>query len=266
MAGCRLTGMVFIKLKKKKFRIRPTAEVLEDFNMARAAYRRVDRIFLADGDAMMIPMPRLMEIVQHIKKTFPECRRVGIYASPTSLKIKTVEELRQLKEAGIGIAYLGLESGNEEVLARMDKGSTAAEIVQCGLKVKEAGIALSVTAISGLGGKEHWQEHAVDTAKALSAIKPEYIGLLTLMVHPDTPLYNWVQEGSFTPLNPREIAHETRLMLQHLDSEGSVFRANHASNYVSLGGNLNADREALLQKLDRALEGDHFRSEYVRRF
>ena len=265
--GCSHNKCAFCEMyKEKKFRIRNTREVIGDLNIARATYRRVERIFLADGDAMMIPMPRLMEIVQHIKKTFPECQRVGIYASPTSLKIKTVEELRQLKEAGIGIAYLGLESGNEEVLARMDKGSTVAEIVECGLKVKEAGIALSVTAISGLGGKEHWQEHAIDTAKALSAMKPEYIGLLTLMVHEDTPLYDWVREGSFTPLDPREIAHETRLMLQHLDSEGSVFRANHASNYVSLGGNLNADREALLQKLDNALAGDRFRSEYARRF
>ncbi|MBP0963232.1 MAG: radical SAM protein, partial [Oscillospiraceae bacterium] len=205
--GCSHNKCAFCEMyKEKKFRIRNSRDVLGDLNIARATYRRVDRIFLADGDAMMIPMPRLMEIVLHIKKLFPECERVGIYASPTSLKIKTVEELRQLKEAGIGIAYLGLESGNEEVLARMDKGSTVAEIVECGKKVKEAGIALSVTAISGLGGKEHWQEHAVDTAKALSEMKPEYIGLLTLMVHEDTPLYDWVQEGSFTPLDPREIA------------------------------------------------------------
>jgi len=265
--GCSHNKCAFCEMyKEKQFRIRPTAEVLEDLDMARAAYGRVERIFLADGDAMMIPQPRLLEILDHIKKTFPECKRVGIYASPTSLKIKTAEELAQLKEAGIGIAYLGLESGCEEVLARMNKGATAAEIVEAGLKVKAAGIALSVTAISGLGGKENWQAHAVDTAKALSAMKPEYIGLLTLLVEPGTPLHDWVNKGSFTPLSPREVACETRLMLEHLDSEGSVFRSNHASNYVALAGNLNADRAALLEKLDRALEGDRFRSEMARRF
>lgn len=265
--GCSHNKCAFCEMyKEKHFRIRPTADVLEDLDMARAAYGRVERIFLADGDAMMIPQPRLLEILAHIKKVFPECKRVGIYASPTSLKIKTAEELAQLKDAGIGIAYLGLESGCEEVLARMNKGATAAEIVEAGLKVKAAGIALSVTAISGLGGKENWQAHAIDTAKALSAMKPEYIGLLTLMVNPGTPLHNWVRKGSFTPLDPREIACETRLMLEHLDSEGSVFRSNHASNYVALAGNLNADREALLAKLDRALEGDRFRSEMARRF
>lgn len=265
--GCSHNKCAFCEMyKEKQFRIRPTAEVLEDLDMARAAYGRVERIFLADGDAMMIPQPRLLEILAHIKKTFPECSRVGIYASPTSLKIKTTEELAQLKEAGIGIAYLGLESGCEVVLTRMNKGATAAEIVEAGQKVKAAGIALSVTAISGLGGKENWQAHAIDTAKALSAMKPEYIGLLTLMVNPGTPLHNWVRKSSFTPLDPREIACETRLMLEHMDSEGSVFRSNHASNYVALAGNLNADRQALLEKLDRALENDRFRSEMVRRF
>lgn len=265
--GCSHNRCAFCEMyKEKKFRIRPTRDVLNDLNMARAAYHRVERIFLADGDAMMIPQPRLLEILQHIAKTFPECSRVGIYASPASLRIKTDDELRQLREAGLGIAYLGLESGCEAVLARMNKGATAAEIIQYGLKVRRAGIALSVTAISGLGGKEQWQDHAVDTAKALSAMKPEYIGLLTLLVENDTPLSDWVADGSFTPLNPREIACETHLMLEHMDSEGSVFRANHASNYVSLAGTLNADRDALLAKLDQALAGDRFRSEMARRF
>ncbi len=265
--GCSHNKCAFCEMyKEKRFRIRQTEDVLADLDMARAAYGRVERIFLADGDALMIPQSRLLEIVQHIGKTFPECKRVGIYASPASLRLKTPQELRQLKEAGLGIAYLGLESGCEEVLARMNKGSTAAQIVEYGLKAREAGLALSVTAISGLGGKEAWQAHAVDTAKALSAMKPEYIGLLTLMVNPGTPLERWVEEGSFTPLDPREIACETRLMLEHMDSEGSIFRANHASNYVSLAGTLNTDRAALLQKLDRALENDRFKSEAARRF
>lgn len=265
--GCSHNKCAFCEMyKEKRFRIRPTAEVLADLDMARAAYGRVERIFLADGDALMIPQPRLLEIVEHIAKTFPECKRVGIYASPASLRLKTAAELRQLKEAGLGIAYLGLESGCEAVLAHMNKGATAAEIVEQGQKARAAGLALSVTAISGLGGLEGWEAHAVDTAKALSALKPEYIGLLTLMVNPGTPLEAWVREGSFTPLDPREVARETRLLLEHIDSDGSIFRANHASNYVPLAGTLNADRAALLEKLDRALDSGRFKSESSRRF
>lgn len=265
--GCSHNKCAFCEMyKEKQFRMRPTAEVLEDLAMARAAYRRVERIFLADGDALMIPQPRLLEILEYIANTFPECSRVGIYASPKSLQVKSEEDLSQLKQAGLGIVYLGLESGSEAVLARMNKGATAAEIVAGGRKAKAAGLTLSVTAISGLGGRENWQEHAVDTAKALSAMQPEYIGLLTLLVEPGTPLAHWVAEGSFTPLTPYEIAAETRLMLEHLDSEGSVFRSNHASNYVALAGTLNADRPAMIEKLDRALEGGRFRSESARRF
>ena len=265
--GCSHNKCAFCEMyKEKQFRMRPTAEVLEDLAMARAAYRRVERIFLADGDALMIPQPRLLEMLEYITNTFPECSRVGIYASPKSLQVKSEEDLSQLKQAGLGIVYLGLESGSEAVLARMNKGATAAEIVAGGRKAKAAGLTLSVTAISGLGGRENWQEHAVDTAKALSAMQPEYIGLLTLLVEPGTPLAHWVAEGSFTPLTPYEIAAETRLMLEHLDSEGSVFRSNHASNYVALAGTLNADRPAMIEKLDRALEGGRFRSESARRF
>ena len=264
--GCSHNKCAFCEMyKEKKFRIRPTRDVIDDLNMARAAYRRVERIFLADGDAMMIPQPRLLEILQHIAKTFPECSRVGIYASPASLRIKTDEELRQLRKAGLGIAYLGLESGCEAVLARMNKGATAAEMIKYGLKVRRAGIALSVTAISGLGGKEQWQEHAVDTARVLSAMKPEYIGLLTLLFELETPLMRDWQEGRFYLMNPVEIAAETLILLEHIDCEGSIFRANHASNYVNLAGTLNRDREAMCSRLRQALDGKiKFRSEAFR--
>jgi len=266
--GCSHNRCVFCDMyKDKQFRIRPTADVLEDLDMAREAYYRVERIFLADGDALMIPQPRLMEILERIGRQFPECTRVGIYASPASIRLKTPAQLAELRGAGLGIAYLGLESGSAAVLARMEKGAAPAEIVEAAQKVRAAGIALSVTAISGLGGREQWQEHACATAEALSAMKAEYIGLLTLLVEKNTPLSAWVAEGSFTPLSPVEVARETRLLLQHLDSEGSVFRANHASNYVSLAGTLNADRQKLLDKLDLALEGDiGFKPEAGRRF
>ena len=150
------------------------------------------------------------------------------------------------------MVYMGLESGSDRVLTRMRKGHPAAEIIEMGQKVRRCGMALSVTAITGLGGSELLREHAVDTAKAFNAMNPEYIGMLTLMVEPETPLYDWVQEGSFHLLTQPQVLEETRLLVEHLDSPGSVFRMNHASNYLDLRGTLNADQAAMLAEIDRA--------------
>jgi radical SAM superfamily enzyme YgiQ (UPF0313 family) len=163
------------------------------------------------------------------------------------------------------MAYLGLESGSDKVLLHVNKGASAGEIIEAGLMLKAAGIKLSVTAISGLGGKADMREHAVETARALSRMKPEYIGLLTLMFEGDTPLEREWREGRFELLDAREVAQETKLLLEHLDSEGSVFRSNHASNYLALAGTLNRDKEKMIAKLERALDGDErFRPEYFR--
>ena len=153
------------------------------------------------------------------------------------------------------MVYMGLESGCDAVLTRMSKGHTAAAIVAAGQKARRCGLALSVTAISGLGSVELWRQHAVDTAKAVSEMKPDYLGLLTLMVEPGTPLETWVKDGSFTLLTPAEVLKETELFLQNVDSEGTVFRANHASNYLTLKGTLNGDRDALLGQIGAALAG-----------
>ena len=227
----------------------------EDFELARRVYRRVERVFLADGDALMRRTGDLVEIVGLVYGLFPECQRVTCYASPTSLQIKSEDELRLLRSKGLQMVYMGLESGCDAVLEKMQKGHTAAEIVAAGQKARRCGLALSVTAISGLGSVAHWREHAADTARAVSEMKPDYLGLLTLMVEPGTPLEAWVREGSFTLLSPLEVLKETELFLQHVDSEGTVFRANHASNYLTLKGTLNGDRKALLAQIAAALDG-----------
>ena len=262
--GCSHNKCAFCDMyKEKKFHVRPLPDVLEDIDLARAAYRRIDRIFLADGDALILKTDTLLAILDHIGKVIPECRRVGIYSSPRSIALKPPEDLERLRRAGLGIAYLGLESGNEEILKQMNKGQTAAQVVEAGRKVRAAGLALSVTAISGLGGRARWEQHAIDTAKALSAMKPEYIGLLTLRLYSGTPLMEWMERGEFETLEPLELAAETKLLLEHLDSEGSVFRSNHASNYVVLAGTLNADRPAMIAKLDAVLEGKVKPRKYV---
>jgi len=147
---------------------------------------------------------------------------------------------------------MGLESGCDEVLELMRKGHTSEEIVAMGKKVRDAGMALSVTAITGLGGQELMEKHAIETAKAFNAMNPEYIGMLTLMVEPETPLYDWVEAGKFNLLTQQQVLDETRLLVEHLDSPGSVFRMNHASNYLALRGTLNEDKEAMLAQIERA--------------
>ena len=245
---CAFCGMY----KEKRFALRPLAEVLEDFHLARQYYRNVGRIFLADGDALIRKVSDLVTILDTIRELFPECERVSSYASPSSLQIRTDEELQLLRDKGLTLLYMGLESGCDDVLKLMRKGHTSAEIVECGRKVKRNGIGLSVTAITGLGGPELMEAHAVDTAKALNAMNPEYIGILTLVVEDGTPLQDWVREGKFHLLTPAQVLQETKLMVESFDSPGSVFRMNHASNYLSLKGTLNEDKEAMLAQIRRA--------------
>ena len=264
--GCSHNRCTFCDMyKEKRFRVRRLEEVKADFDLARVAYQRVDRIFLADGDALMCPAAHLAEILRYIREKFPECERVTSYGSPKSILVKTQEELNELHELGLEMVYLGLESGSDEVLRRVNKGETAAEIVRAGQMVKAAGMKLSVTAIAGLGSLVRSEEHAVQTARALSEMKPEYIGLLTLLFELPTPLMRDWEEGRFYLMEPVEIAAETLTLLENIDSEGSVFRANHASNYVNLAGTLNRDREPMCARLREALAGKvRFRSEAFR--
>lgn len=251
--GCSHNTCAFCSMyKDKKFAVRPLPEVLEDFRTARKLYPRVEKVFLADGDALVRKALELETILDTIRELFPECRQVTCYASPASIRIRTDEELRTLRTKGLTMVYMGLESGCDDVLKRMHKGHMSDEIVAMGKKARAAGMALSVTAITGLGGPELLERHAVETARALNAMNPEYIGMLTLMVEPGTPLYDWVRDGEFQLLSQIQVLRETRLLVEHLDSPGSVFRMNHASNYLVLRGTLNADRQAMLDEIDRA--------------
>ena len=263
--GCSHNRCAFCDMyDDKHFSMRPMEEIREDFELARRVYRRVERVFLADGDALMRKTDDLVQILGLVYGLFPECQRVTCYASPTSLQIKSEEELRLLREKGLKMVYMGLESGCDAVLERMDKGHTAAQIIAAGQKARRSGLQLSVTAISGLGSRELWREHAVETAQAFNAMNPEYIGLLTLMVEPGTPLEKWVREGSFYVLKPVEVMQEMELFLQYIDSPGSVFRMNHASNYLTLKGTLNQDRERLLQQVRQGLAGRGLKDEFLR--
>lgn len=254
--GCSHNKCTFCDMyKEKQFRVRKIEDVKADFNTARQMYSYVERIFLADGDALMCKPEHMAEILKHIKKVFPECKRITSYGSPASILCKKQQDLKMLKELGLDMIYLGLESGCDTLLTKVNKGETANEIVRAGLMIKEAGMKLSVTCIAGLGSLELSKQHAIDTAKALSKMKPNYIGLLTLFFELETPLMKDWQNGKFYLMNPIEIAHETLILLENIDSDGSIFRANHASNYVNLAGTLNQDKQIMCDKLKAALDG-----------
>ena len=263
--GCSSNTCRFCRMyKAKQFYIRPVEDVLADLSDA-TGYRNVDRIFIADGDAMIMPMGNWLRILDHIKLNFTSCRRVTCYATPRSVLLKKDEDLAALRALGLEMVYIGLESGSDRVLTLMEKGSTAADIIEASKKLHKAGIKISVTAINGLGGLELLQEHAVETGRVLTAMKPDYIGLLTLMIEPPAPICQMVENREITLLTPEEILGETRLILQNCDCEGAVFRSNHASNYLPLAGTLNADRDKLINSIDRALSGNtNLRPEYFR--
>ena len=251
--GCSHNTCAFCSMyKAKRFAVRPLEEVLEDFRTARPLFRHVEKVFLADGDALVRKAAELEVILDTVRELYPECQRVTCYASPASIRIRTDEELQTLRAKGLTMVYMGLESGSDEVLKLMRKGHSAAEIIEMGQKVRRNGMALSVTAITGLGGPELLEQHAIETARAFNAMNPEYIGMLTLMVEPGTPLYDWVHDGKFQLLTQPQVLEETRLLVENLDSPGSVFRMNHASNYLVLKGTLNGDQEAMLRTIDAA--------------
>lgn len=248
---CTFCGMY----KEDRFRLRPLEDILRDLEQL-APYRHVyRRVFLGDGDALILPMESLRAILKKIKQVFSSVERIGIYASPKSIETKTVGELKELKDLGLGIAYLGLESGSETILKKVKKGSTAEEILALSKRIKEAGILLSVTLISGLGGKELTKEHAIKSAHIVSQMAPDYLGLLTLMQEPATELYRDIREGRFQVLSPREVLEETRLLVSLIEGENILFRSNHASNYLALRGNLEEDKKTLLDSIDLALGG-----------
>lgn len=254
--GCSHNRCAFCTMYRgKQFRVRPVAEVLADFDAARSWVGPAPRIFLADGDALMRQTGQQLEILAHIRKVYPDCRRVSCYASPESVLTKTPEELTALREAGLTMVYLGLESGSDTVLRQVEKGVTAEEMVRCADAIHKAGMELSVTVISGLGGRALWREHAVQTGRVLSAMRPEYVGLLTLIFHPGAPITQARDSGAFQPLSPMEVLDETHLLLENLSSPGSVFRSNHASNYLNLRGTLDGDIPAMLKLLEQARAG-----------
>ena len=254
--GCSHNGCAFCTMyKEKQFRVKSIENVIDDLKLAREYDEYVKRIFFADGDAFIRKSEDQLKIAAAVKKIFPECERISMYASPKSVLIKTDDELKAICKAGVKLLYMGLESGDNDVLKRINKGATAEEIILAGQRAKKAGFAVSLTAILGLAGDEGSSAHAKATARAVSLMKPDYFGLLSLMLEPGCPMYDEYRAGKLKPINPGIALEECKTMLENMDSEGTVFRANHASNYINLRGTLNADTPLMIRQIDRALSG-----------
>lgn len=265
--GCSHNGCTFCGMyKDKKFRVRELKDIISDLEQAKLDYGVVKRIFLADGDALVLETSKLRIILLKIKELFPGCERVGVYATPKDILAKSLEELRLLKNFGIGILYLGVESGSDKVLKSINKGVTAQNLIVAGRKVKESGIKLSTTLISGIGGREKISENAIESAKLISAINPDYVGFLTLMLEPGTPIYKDIKNDIFHVLTPEEVMFELREFLENIEVTNCIFRSNHASNYMSLSGTLPRDKDKLLVDIDLALKDKHkYKQEEYRR-
>lgn len=265
--GCAHNKCTFCNMyKAKKFRIKSLEEVYGDLYEARQMYGHVERIFLADGDSIVLPMEKLTQILLKIKELFPECKRVSAYATPKDILRKSPEDLKELKSLGMGIFYMGIESGSDLILKEIQKGVTSEEIIEAGQKIKKSGIKISATFISGIGGKEKWQENSRESARVITAINPDYVGLLTLMVEPGTKMYDDINSGEFKLLSPEEIMLETRELIKNIHTNNCVFRSNHASNYVALSGTLSEDKEKLISLIDDVLSGKYgYKPEKFRR-
>lgn len=264
--GCAHNSCTFCTMyKDKTFRIRPVSEILADFEKGAALYgSRVRRIFLADGDALVMKTEELLEILDFAVKKFPYLERISSYGTPGDILRKTEEELKQLRKAGLELIYMGAESGCEQVLEDIRKGVSRDEIIRAGKKLKACGMDASVTLISGLGGRKLLEEHAVDSASLISEINPRYVGFLTLMLDETAPIMEKIRNGSMELLSPQEVLEEMRLFLKHVHSPGTIFRSNHASNYIALKGTLDRDIPRMLDLLDEVEKEQRFRPEGFR--
>jgi radical SAM superfamily enzyme YgiQ (UPF0313 family) len=264
--GCSHNQCDFCAMyREKQFRVRKLEHVLEDIDLAHEHYGdAMRRVFLCDGNALVLSAPVLTAILERLATCFPALQRVGVYANARDILGKSDAELRALHDRRLDVLYLGLESGSDTVLRENHKGATAAEMVAAIQKARECGIKTSVIYLLGLGGRARSQEHALASAAAVSAMNPTYLSALTVTVVPGTPLADRLRAGTFELPEPVEFLQELRLFLQSLDVKATVFRSNHASNYLALAGRLPRDKARLIAEVDDALACGHLRPEHLR--
>jgi biotin synthase-like enzyme len=255
--GCSHNKCTFCgTFRQKRFNIKKDEIIFKDIEFARQNCRRQNRVFLCDGDVMIIPQKRLVPILKRIKERLPWVERVGLYANTKGIGMKTDEQLEELKALGVDIAYMGLESGDDTVLKDVCKGANAEKMIKMGRRVKASGIKLSVTVLVGLGGRVRSMIHARETGRVLSAMDPDFVGALSLMLVPGTELNDQYERGDFVLIDPEEMLAELGQMIAATHLTDGLFHANHASNYLPIRARLPRDKEQTLELISQALKGN----------
>jgi radical SAM superfamily enzyme YgiQ (UPF0313 family) len=253
--GCSHNRCAFCNMyRQKKFRIRSWEELRADILEAAISYRRTPRIFLADGDALVIDTDYMIRILGFLYDKFPSLERVTAYANPNNLLEKSAEDLQRIRKAGLQLLYFGIETGDDELLVRIRKGATAHELITSAKKAIDAGFMLSATIILCLAGKKGSERHAIETARVCSAINPQYLSALTLMLEDNNRYFSRCLGKDWEMMNKLEILNELRTMIEHFNLDNCIFRSNHASNYLPIKATLNQDQGKLLQEIDNALK------------
>lgn len=243
--GCAWNKCTFCTMyKDKQFRVRETAEILEDLREGACYAGRVRRIFLCDGDAMSLGAQKLTAILQTIQQLYPGLQGVRAYASAHDILRKTPEELKQLRALGLDMVYIGLETGSDDLLKAVNKGETKRDMTNAAALLRDAGIQQSISIIAGLSDDENWRRHTQETADALNQMQPEYVGMLTLTAGTDSP---------FSVPDPLDVLCEMRLLVEHLALKDCLFTSAHASNYAHIGGHLPQDKQRLITQIDRLI-------------
>ena len=254
--GCTHNKCTFCDMfREKKFRIRKIQEIFNDIDDARSMFPHVGSIFLIDGNVLALKTAFLLKVLEKISATFPECSKISLYAGLNDLRRKSVEELKELKQAGLTLAYTGLESGDPVTLQRIKKGLTPEQAEQGMAKAKAAGLDILVSIIFGIGGKERSREHIVETTRLLNIMKPEQIAPMALAIQPGTELAKQVETGEFIQATPLQILEEEKYLLENLTGFETIYWGDHGNNIVSSRGILPESQGQFLRKIDHAIAG-----------
>ncbi len=252
--GCSYNRCTFCAMyRAKRFRVRPLEELKREIAWAAAQPGTVRKVFLADGDALVAKSAFLLDLLAELRDAFPDLRRVSCYASPQALQVRTVDEMQRLRDAGLTLYYLGVESGHDAVLEKLEKGVDSAEMIRVAQKANAAGVQLSTMILLGAGGRKLSREHARESARVLNAIQPRFASTLVMTPVEGTPLWDQAARGEVDELDPIELTAELRDLVAGLELEQAVFRSNHASNFLPLAGTLPKDKDRIVATLDEVL-------------
>ena len=255
--GCSHNKCTFCgTYKGERFKIKPDEQIMADIAYAAKHLTYARRLFICDGDALIVPQKRLVTIMTEINRQLPWLDRISVYANTKGIKMKSMAELEQLRDMGLKLAYLGLETGDDATLKNIKKGAPSETMIEMGKKIRAAGIKLSITVLLGIAGRDRSAVHAAETGRVLSAIDPEFVGALSLMLIPGTELHDEYEAGTFEMVGSSEMLRELRIMIEHTHMTNGLFHANHASNYLPIRAKMPEDKEKTLQRIDQALSGN----------